>query len=49
VLGYCLFPLNLASLIMLFGGKKAFPGILQFGIVMVAFAWATFASIGFIS
>jgi hypothetical protein len=33
---------------MLFGGKHAFPGVVKLIIVMFAFAWATFASMGFI-
>ncbi len=48
MLGYCLFPLNVASLII-FCTKSVLPGILKVLIVVLAFAWSIVASVGFIS
>ncbi len=48
VLGYCLFPLNLASLILAFT-DSILPGFLKFIIVALAFCWCSAASIGFMS
>jgi len=45
VLGYCLFPLNLASILCHFWGNKIFQGI----VVAVAFLWSSRASVGFMA
>jgi hypothetical protein len=45
VLGYCLFPLLLAAIVCRFWNNIFY----QMGVVGVAFAWATFASIGFMA
>jgi len=43
VLGYCIFPLNIASIICLVGGHIAWRSI----VVAVCFFWSTGASLGF--
>ena len=43
VLGYCIFPLNIASVICLIGG----PLIWRLAVVAVCFFWSTSASLGF--
>jgi len=45
VIGYCLFPLNVASLLIIPYRNL----IYRFIVVMICFAWATFAVYGFIS
>lgn len=45
VLGYCIFPLNVASVITLFWKN----GWFVFGIVALGWLWATFAALGFLS
>lgn len=47
VVGYCLFPLNLAALLLLCT-ESFLPGLLRFAIVALAFGWSTYASMGFI-
>jgi hypothetical protein len=48
VLGYCLFPLNLAAGLNLLLGAFT-PMIIKIVIVAVAFLWASYSSQGFIS
>jgi len=48
VLGYCLFPLNIASAANVIVGKML-PMIAKMGIVTAAFLWASYSSVGFIS
>lgn len=45
VLGYCIFPLNIASVLGHFWSNKVFRTI----VVLLAFAWATRASVGFMA
>ena len=47
LLGYCLFPLNIAALIVAFIGDISI--YLNLLIVILAFAWSTISSIGFMS
>ena len=48
VLGYCIFPLNIAS-IVIFLLKSILPMIAKMGIACFAFLWASYSSVGFIS
>ena len=48
VLGYCLFPLNIASALNIFLGS-ILPMIAKMGIVTAAFLWASYSSVGFIA
>ena len=43
VLGYCIFPLNIAALICILGGSILWRGL----VVAVCFFWSTGASLGF--
>ncbi|KAI9298026.1 terbinafine resistance locus protein [Neoconidiobolus thromboides FSU 785] len=45
VLGYCLFPLNIASILALFISNL----FVRLAISIIGFAWATYASTGFLS
>ena len=47
LLGYCLFPLNVAAIVVAFIGNISI--FLNLAIVLVGFGWSTFSSIGFMA
>ena len=47
LLGYCLFPLNIAALVVAFIGEISV--FLNLAVVLLGFAWSTFSSIGFMA
>lgn len=47
LLGYCLFPLNIAAIIIATVGS--YSSYLNLAIVIVGFGWSTFSSIGFMA
>jgi protein YIPF6 len=47
LLGYCLFPLNIAALVLAFMGNISI--FINLAIVLLGFGWSTFSSIGFMA